>query len=74
MNQCSGSVPFWYDPDEVEKSTVEIKVFPYFFPPVDGRILILIRTDKLRILIQEAQKHTDPTGPDPEHCHESKSK
>jgi hypothetical protein len=34
------------------------------------RIRIWIRTDKLRIRmrIQQAQKHTDPTVPDPEHC------
>jgi hypothetical protein len=25
--------------------------------------------DDKRIRIQEAQKHTDPTDPDPQHCH-----
>ncbi len=34
---------------------------------VDGRIRIRNRTNKLRIRIQEAQKITDPTEPDPEH-------
>jgi hypothetical protein len=31
------------------------------------RILIRIRTNKLRIRIQKAQKHTSPTDPDQEH-------
>jgi hypothetical protein len=39
---------------------------------VDGRIRI--RTNKLRIRIQEAHKTYDPTdpGPDPEHCQKQK--
>jgi hypothetical protein len=44
--------------------TVEIKVFLRFY--AYGRIRSWICTNKLRIRIQEAQKHTDSV-PDPEH-------
>jgi hypothetical protein len=63
-----GSLVHLHHSSKIKKSlrshkTVEIKIFLSFFLLVGERIRI--RTKKLRIRIQEAQKHTDPM--DPEH-------
>jgi hypothetical protein len=40
-------------------------MFFFIFLLADGRIRL--RTNKLRIQIHKAQKHMDPTDPDPKH-------
>ena len=55
---------------KVKKSHKAVGIKIVLFLLGDKRIWIRIHTSvtRIRIRIQEAQKHVDPVDPDPEHC------
>ncbi len=73
INQCCGSVTFWYGSEVFLLITfcsyiyIKDKKLSRSHKPVGIKDFLLFLLDEIRIRIQEAQKHTDYADPDPQH-------